>query len=52
MYVNYYIFDKGHGVINYSFYPSHTILGLDPTEASHASECVWMVPGTVDVMED
>ena len=51
MYVNYYVLWAA-GVTTISLYPSSVILGLYPTEPPHASECVWMVPGTVDVMED
>ena len=52
MYVNYYVLWSGDCFAMVSSYPSRIILGLDPTEPPHASECVWMVPGTVDVMED
>ena len=52
MYVNYYVLWKGDCFIVVSSYPSSIILGLDPTEPPHASECVWMVPGTVDPLED
>lgn len=48
MYVNYYVFADGYGMVNTSTSPSE----LCKSKYSYPSECTFMVPGTVDSLED
>ena len=52
MYVNYYVFEDGAGKAYLDLFPSKIILGSSKYRPHRPSECVWMVPGTVDSLED